>query len=125
MGVGGPLEAAFTLVAPIPAGHWHLVGDGIIFQTCDVTFDLLWRSGAGDSAIASFGQHFDEPMGPGQFDARPADFDADEPAVPALAGDQLVLRFTVTNAPMSGGAFIPNSHGADAQGRIPSVSLPR
>jgi hypothetical protein len=70
VGIGDPLEAPFTLVAPVAAGNWHLVGDGIIFQTCDVTFEIVWRSPGGDQTIAGWSQHFDAPpAGPGQFDA--------------------------------------------------------
>jgi hypothetical protein len=125
VGVGDPLEAAFALVAPVDAGNWHLVGDGIIFNTCDVTFDLLWRSTSGDQTLGSWSQHFDAPpAGPAQFDAIAYDADASAPAVAAQPGDQLVLRFTVTNEVGTGGAYIPNSHGAQANGRIPSVTLP-
>jgi hypothetical protein len=125
VGIGDPLEAPFSLVAPVSAGNWHLVADAIIFQTCDVTFDLLWRSAMGDQTIASWSQHFDAPpTGPGQFDALPFEADASAPAVPAQPGDQLVWRFTVTSAAATGGAYIPNSHGAQANGRIPSVTLP-
>jgi hypothetical protein len=125
VGVGDPLEAAFTLVAPVAGGTWHLVADGIIFQTCDVTFEILGRSAAGDQLLGSWQQHFDEPMGATQFDAIPFEGDANAPATVAGAGDQIVLRFTVNNAPMAGGAFIPNSHGSDANGRIPSITLPQ
>jgi hypothetical protein len=101
-----------------------VIADAIIFQSCDVQIDLLWRAAAGDQTLGTWTQHYDEPMGPTQFDAQPFEADASAAAVGA-PGDQLVLRYTVLSSAMGGFAYIPNSHGADANGRIPSVTFPR
>lgn len=124
MGVGHPLEAEARLTGPIRAGTWHLVGDGIVLYSVDITYDVLWRDAAGDHPIVRFQHHFDPlPSGPGQFDATP--FDASAPGVeaPARDGDRLVLRFTAENEAMPM-PFIPNGDGKNAKGRIPSIRLP-
>jgi hypothetical protein len=125
VGIGNPLEASFTLKGPVRAGTWHLVGDGIVFQSVDVQYDVLWRpsGGAPDTVLATWQMHFDPPTGAGQFDAVPFEGDASAPVANAAPGDQLVLRFTASNSP-AGPAFIPNGDGAQAMGRIPSLSLP-
>ena len=123
MGVGDPLEAEYTLVASIPAGTWRLVADGIIIEPVDVRFELFWRSAAGDSVLATFDHHFD-PWGNGNFDAVPFEDTRDLEAVPAAAGDELVLRYSAMNATI-GMAYIPNGDGAEHNGRIPFVELPQ
>lgn len=130
MGVGdSQLEAAFALRGPIPAGTWHLVGDGAIIASVDVRFELIWRSrgadggtGGTDVVLASFDHHFD-PQASG-FDAVAFEGDAAGPAAAARAGDQLVLRFTASNTTAST-AYVPNGDGAQANGRIPYVDLPQ
>jgi hypothetical protein len=124
VGVGDSLEAAFTLAGPLRAGTWHLVGDAIIFQTVDARYDVIWRSAAGDQILATWQHHFDEPMGPAQFDAQPYEDDVTAPAADAKAGDQLVLRFSAMGAGTGPTAFIPNGDGAQANGRVPSIKLP-
>ena len=126
MGVGdSQLEAPFTLRGPIPAGTWHLVGDGAVLASVDVRFELIWRAGAdapADVVLASFDHHFDpQPSG---FDAVAFEAQAAGPAAAARAGDQLVLRITASNT-ASSTAFIPNGDGANANGRIPFVDLPQ
>jgi hypothetical protein len=123
VGVGDFLDAAFTLEGPIPAGHWHLVGDGIVFTTTDVTYSIIYRPSSGDQTLANVTTHFDEPMGPNQFDAQPFDADLDLPEVPAKAGDQLVLRFSAAGSG-SGTAYVPNDFST-MTGRFPSITLPR
>ena len=125
MGVGDPLEAAFTLAGPLRAGTWHLIGDVIVFQTVDARYDVIWRSAAGDQILATWQHHFDEPMGPTQFDAQPYEDDVDAQGADAKPGDQLVLRFSANGSPGTGPtAYIPNGDGAMAKGRIPSLKLP-
>src|SRR5438105_9833338 len=110
------------LGGPIKAGTWHLVGDGIIINAADVTFDVLWRDGAGDHPIATWQHHFDPQAG--GFDA--VGFEADAPGVEAKAkaNDQLVLRFTVQGTG-TGVLYIPNGDGTNAKGRIPTITLPK
>jgi hypothetical protein len=122
VGAGGSLEAAYTLAGPVHAGSWHLVGDGIIFDSVDVTFDVLWRSSAGDMKLVEFSHHFDpQPSG---YNAVPFEADAVGVAAPAHAGDKLVLRFSASQSTAQGLLYQPNSDGANAMGRIPSVKLP-
>ena len=123
MGIGDPLEAEFTLVAPIPAGTWRLVGDGIIIEPVDVLFELIWRGDAGDDVLATFQTHF-EPNGGGNFDAVPFEETVELEVVPAAAGDELVLRYSAMNATI-GMAYIPNGDGATHNGRIPFIELPQ
>lgn len=122
MGVGDPLEAAFPLTAPLPAGPWRLVADGIIIQPVDVQFDLIWRSPAGDVVLATFMQHF-EPNGGGNFDAVPFDVTAQAPAADAKSGDQLIFRYQAMNATIEM-AYVPNGDGANNNGRIPFIEIP-
>ncbi|HTM21146.1 MAG TPA: hypothetical protein VL172_11575 [Kofleriaceae bacterium] len=123
MGIGDPQEAEYTLKAPIAAGTWRLVGDGIIIEPVDVLFEIIWRSDAGDSAVASFQHHF-EPNGGGNFDAVAYEDTTEADQVPAEAGDQLVLRYSAMNATI-GMAYIPNGDGASHNGRIPFIELPQ
>ncbi len=130
MGVGDPLEAAFTLAGPVKAGEWDLIGDGIVLVNggVDIRFDVIWRqkSGVGDQTLVSFQNHFAElPAGPGQFNAVQFEATGAGVAAEAVAGDLLVLRFTAMNAPQGAMAFIPNGDGVKTMGRIPVVTLPR
>jgi hypothetical protein len=84
---------------------------------------VVYRPPTGDQVLTSISTHFDEPTGPSQFDAQPFDADADLAAVPAQKGDLLVLRFSASGTG-TGTAYIPNSDGARANGRIPSITLP-
>lgn len=128
MGVGDSLEATFPLVGPIPAGSWHLVGDGIVLASCDLEFDVIWRHGS-DTTLASFSHHFDPRTAPPKFDATQFEADAPGLSAQAAAGDQLVLRFTASVMADAGAGvvdvYIPNGDGANAHGRIPSLTLPR
>jgi hypothetical protein len=122
VGVGDPREAAFTLVGPIPAGTWTLVGDGIIIEPVDAQFDLIWRANGVDTPIAVWTHHFDpQPTG---FDAVAYEETKLAAAVPAQAGDLLVLRYQAMNATVSM-AYIPNGDGANSNGRIPNLTLPQ
>jgi hypothetical protein len=124
VGVGDSLEAAYTLSGPLPAGTWHLVGDGIVFEAADVRYEVLWRTAGGDAPLVEFQHHFEPLTGAQQFDATPFEADARGLAAPARAGDQLVLRFSAASA-SPGTVFIPNGDGAKAHGRIPSLTLPQ
>ena len=122
MGTGSPQEAEFTLLADIPAGTWGFVGDGIITDSVDVTFEIFVRApDDGVTAIATFQHHF-EPL-PIGFEAQP--FMASMPfsAITVTDGDQLILRYSAQNTtvPM---AYIPNGDGFRAGGRIPFIDLP-
>jgi hypothetical protein len=112
-----------TLAGPIAAGNWHLIGDGIAFQSTDVQFDVLWRHGT-DTPIVSWTHHFDPPA---QIAAVKFDADATGAAVPAEKGDELVLRWSVPGPDGGAGAlaFQPNGDGSRSNGRIPSLILPR
>jgi hypothetical protein len=112
-------------VGPIRAGTWHLVGDGILFTSADVRFDVLWRHGGSDTTVLHLEHHFDPPTGANRYEAVPYEADATADAVAAVAGDLLVLRFS--SDPGDGGAvttYLPNGDGAHANGRIPSLTLP-
>jgi hypothetical protein len=126
VGVGDPLEAAYALTGTIPAGRYHLVGDGLILIAVDMQFDVLVRPATGpDRVLATFTHHFDPPTGPNAGAAVLFDGDADGLAADATAGDQLVLRMTATNAARLGSAYLPNADGPHTKGRIPSISLPQ
>jgi hypothetical protein len=112
----------FLLTGPIPAGNWHLVGDTIVVNSVDVTYDVLWRNGAGDHPLASFTHHF-EPL-PSGFNAQPYEDNALAAAAPAKSNDQLVLRFSAQGSSTQL-LMIPNSDGVRAMGRIPSLTLPK
>jgi len=123
VGVGdSQLEAPFALRGPIPAGVWHLVGDGAVIASVDIRYQLIWRSGGTDVVLAAFDHHFDpQPSG---FDAVAFEGEAAGAAAAAGAGDLLVLRIIASNTTAST-AFLPNGDGANANGRIPYVDLPQ
>ena len=120
LGVGDSREAAFTLVAPIAAGAWHLVGDGEdISSTVAVRFDIIWRAqGGGDTVLASTMHTFGPPIVPGN--ASPFATDLTGIAAPAARGDRLVLRFST----VSGATYTPNGDGTAVHGTDPNLTLP-
>ena len=122
MGPGGSQEASFTLKAAVPAGTYHFVLDAIIVKPVDVTFDLVWRSGATDMPLTTWTTHYD-PLPGGNFDAQPFEYDQDCPPITWHKGDQLVFRYTGANT-TSQEAYIPNGDGSHANGRIPYIVLP-
>jgi hypothetical protein len=125
VGAGSPLEAAARLAGPIPAGRWHLIGDGIVVDPTDITYEMVWRGGAGDVVLASVVHHFDPPpAGPDRYKAVRFETDVEGVAAEAASDDQLVFRFKATPA-ASPQPFIPNGDGFVANGRIPSIALPR
>jgi hypothetical protein len=110
-----------VLQAPIPAGTWHLIGDGeSISGPVTERFDILWRSGAGDTMLATATNAFAPLPSPHQFDAVPFETDVTGTAAAAAPGDKLVLRFTT----VAGGFYTPNGDGALVNGRYPSLTLP-
>ncbi len=112
------------MTGPVKAGTWHLVGDGIVLSAADVTFDLLWKDSKGtEHPITSWMHHFD-PMASG-YNAVQYEADAVAPAADAAANDTLVLRMSATGDPTVSMLWIPNGDGAKAQGRIPSLTLPK
>ena len=121
IGPGGSNEPPFTLRGPIAGGTWHLVGDGEnIFAPVTEKFEILWRrSGAADTVIATVNHDF-----PANTTTGTVMFETDLPpanAVPAAAGDQLVLRFTTVSA---SGSYTPNGDGASVGARDPNLTLP-
>lgn len=121
MGPGGSQEAPYALKADVPAGTYHVICDAIVIRAVDVTFDLIWRRGSTDMPIATWTQHFD-PI-PGNFDAQAYEVDETGPAIAFQSGDQFVFRYSGANT-TSTQAFIPNGDGANANGRIPNITLP-
>lgn len=99
-----------------------------MLNAADVTFDVLWRDASGtDHAIASATHHFDpQPSG---FDAVPFETDVAGVKADARGNDRLVLRFTATPStpPVTANEiyYVPNSDGANAMGKIPSLTLPK
>lgn len=123
MGAGSSQEAEYTLRDDLPAGAWHLVGDGIVTQPVDVHFELfVRRADTTEVALVAWDHHF-EPLGGGRFDAQAYEDTAAGPAVDFVAGDQLILRFTGTGSTFAM-AYQPNGDGFRAHGRIPYVDLP-
>ena len=88
----------------------------------DVTFDLIWRRDTTDMVLATWDQHF-EPV-PGSFDAQAYELAVDTPAISFAPGDRFVFRYTA-NASSQPNAWIPNSDGSSANGRIPNFTLPK
>jgi hypothetical protein len=124
VGPGGSQEAAFSLRASVPAGTYHVECDAVVIQAVDVTFTLIWRHGATDTTLARWMRHWD-PLPPGGFDAQPYEVDMAAPAIDYRAGDQLVFRYEGPSPDLPNTqAFIPNGDGANAHGRIPSITLP-
>jgi len=123
VGAGGSQEAAYNLLAPIPAGTYRLVLDAIVIHSVDVTFDLIWRSGGDDTTLAEWTAHYD-PLPAADFSAQPFEYDLDGQGVVARDGDQLVFRYAA-DAASPADSYIPNGDGAKANGRIPSITLPR
>jgi hypothetical protein len=125
VGSGGSQEAPYALKAIVPAGTYHLVLDAVIIGPVDVTFDLIWRhaSGAADTSIASWTDHF-TPLPGAVYDAQPFEYDESNcPAIETATGDQLVFRYTGANTNVTE-AYIPNGDGPNSNGRIPSIALP-
>lgn len=127
------LEAAFSLRAPIPAGTWGLVGDGIVLGSgvTNVTmlFEGRWRrAGAADDrndvVLWSVQNTFVRDPDPQRaFRAVPFTTQVQGQAAEAAPGDRLVLRFTALRGD-SGATFVPNGDGRTTYGSIPRIDLP-
>lgn len=95
-----------------------------MLDPCDVQFDIIWRAQDGDHVVSTVTHHFD-PMASG-FDAVKFETDLKGAAInPTINKDQLVLRFSTQTVVGAGDiVYIPNSDGAHANGRIPSITFP-
>jgi hypothetical protein len=122
VGLGESLDAAFTLRASVPAGSYHVTCDGIITESVDATFTLIWRRGSTDTILAEWSKHWD-PL-PSGFKAQPYEIDVEAPAIDWKSGDQLVFRYHGQSAKL-GQAFIPNGDGERNDGRLPNIRLPQ
>jgi hypothetical protein len=125
VGSGGSPEATYTLKADVPAGTTHFILDAVITAPVDMTFDWIWRhaSGSADTVLAEWTEHYD-PLGGGNFDAQPFEYDEPSAAVSFAAGDQLVYRYTGANT-NSNQAYIPNGDEQLSKGRDPNITLPK
>jgi hypothetical protein len=122
--VGTQQDAAFALRASVPAGTYHVICDAVVTASVDVNFALIWRGAGVDTTLAAWSKHW-EP-GPVVHQAQAYEVDMAAPAVDFHPGDKLVFRYSgagTTGA--SSEPFIPNGDGAGANGRIPSITLPR
>ncbi len=119
VGVGNPKEATYSLPGPIPAGDYHLIGDGITTSMPDVQFDILWRrAGAADSTIVSFTHQY--PAG----SASQYEETKSVPAVSASAGDVLVMKVSMLGTDMNA-EYIPISeHPQTPTARFLQISIP-
>ena len=110
------------MTGDVPAGTYHFVLDCIVVAPVDVKFELAVRHGTDSLVLATWSKHFD-PLSTG-YDAQPYEVNKEAPAIEAVAGDELVFRYTATNT-KSAEAWIPNGDGKLANGRVPSITLPR
>jgi hypothetical protein len=131
-GLGEPCEAAFDLVASVPAGTYHVVADALIIGSVDVTYDLIWRSPKhGDNVLATLTKTYEEAADPSV--AQLLEYNMTTPtAIAYEAGDQFVWRYTGSNGVLannggSGDAYYPNSDGnvAGPSAQIPNITLPQ
>jgi hypothetical protein len=122
VGPGGSQDAAFNLLASVPAGNYHVQCDSIILAPVDVTFTLILRRGASDTTLAQWSRHWD-PLPGDAYLAQAYEVDMPAMAIDFQPGDQLVFRYAGANTDNSQ-AFIPNGDGRLKQGRIPAITLP-
>lgn len=122
--VGTQQDAAFALRASVPAGTYHVICDAVVTAPVDVNFALIWRSAGVDTTLAAWSKHWER--GPSVNDAQSYEVDMAAAAIDFHPGDRLVFRYAgagttgITTEP-----FIPNGDGPHANGRIPSITLPR
>jgi len=119
IGVGHPVEVTYALPGPIPAGNYHLVGDGVISAMPMVQFDLLWREpGSQDSTIVSFTHQY--PSGT----AAQYEETKSGAAVAAVNGDLIVLRVTMLSTDPNS-EYVPIAeHPPTPTARFLSVDIP-
>ena len=125
MGSGGSQEASYPLKASVAAGNTHFILDAVITASVDMTFDWIWRHGDGsaDTTLAEWTAHYD-PLGSGDFNAQPFEYDETCDAVEFGSGDTLVWRYTGANTDSSQ-AYIPNGDEQLSMGRDPNITLPQ
>ncbi|HRI18843.1 MAG TPA: hypothetical protein PL196_10000 [Burkholderiaceae bacterium] len=127
------LEAAYTLYGPIPAGNWHLVGDGILtgsgVTNITVSFEVRLRPQAAvadelDTVLLSTQNTFQRDPDPQRAFA-PVLFEATVPGrgADAAPGDRLIWRIHALRGD-SGAMYIPNGDG-DRRGQYPGARIPR
>ena len=122
--VGTQQDAAFALRASVPAGTYHVICDAVVTASVDVNFALIWRGAGVDTTLAAWSKHW-EP-GATVHQAQAYEVDMAAPAIDFRPGDRLVFRYTGAGTTgISSEPFIPNGDGAGANGRIPSITLPR
>lgn len=131
MGVGDSLEASYPLRAPVPAGIYRIVGDGIVAgegaQRIEVAFELLLRRqgtprGGGEHIVRLVHTFVRDLQA--RFSAVRYEGSAAGPEVAAAPGDLLVLRVTALGGDPTA-FYILNGDGARTGGRIPRIDLPR
>ena len=87
----------------MPAGSYHLVGDGVLSAQPLVRFDVLWRhAGAADQTIVSFTHQY--PAG------NTAQYEESKsaPEFAAATGDLLVFKVTTLDGmPAADAEYIP------------------
>jgi hypothetical protein len=119
VGVGHPVEAAYKLPGPLPAGSYHLVADGITYMTPTVEFDVLWRApGAADQTIVSFTHQY--PTG----NASSYEDQATAARFEAKGGDQLVLRLTLLGTDPTPDYVPIAEHPSTPTARMLSLDIP-
>ena len=98
----------------------------MVFESTDVTFDVLWRdAGNVDHPVVSWTRHFDpQPSG---FNAVLYEDNALGPEVAAKANDQLVLRMSAPPGGYPDGTmlWLPNGDQEKTMGRDPNLTLPK
>lgn len=127
----GYVEAAYVLRAPIAAGNWGVVGDGILAgaDRVIVRFEARLRPQGGlsgddshDMVLArtenTFLRNTANPFGAVPFRGQMLGV-----AGAATAGDLLVFRATVIGGD-TGTLYILNGDGSKAGGQIPRLDLP-
>ena len=127
------LKAAYTLYGPIPAGTWHLVGDGILtgsgVTNITVGFEVRLRPQGAvaeerDTILLSTQNTFQRDPDPQRAFA-PVLFETTVAGLAAAAapGDRLVWRIHALRGD-SGAMYIPNGDG-DRKGQYPGARIPR
>ena len=89
----------------------------------DVQYDFIWRHGGTDTTLVTFTHHFD-PLS-GNFRATEYDADANGIAADAVAGDQLIWRWSIPSSTGTGPVIFPNGDGTTSGGRFPSITFPQ
>jgi hypothetical protein len=95
--------------------------DCVVTAAVDVDFQLMWRRGADNVALATWSKHF-EPLASG-YTAQAYEVDKNGAGIDFVAADQLVFRYAARNTTKVE-AWIPNGDGDKAHGRIPNITLP-